>query len=146
MMQRHEVVHHRRAQPAPLRRVPPVAEVEDVELADDALDRRPPEPAPERPERVRSRHDGQHAVEIHTGEGALDLAPAAYARRREGDDIVAARLDEAEQGAADVVADAGSRVRERRDVDDDSHPEAGPYWNAATSTPSSRGSELLSAG
>ena len=43
---RHEVVHRRRPHAAALRRIHPVGEVEDVERAEQALERRLPEPAP----------------------------------------------------------------------------------------------------
>ena len=64
MVERNEIVDHRRAHAAPLRRIPPVAEVEDVELADHALDDRSAEPAPGGAQRVRGRHDRQRALDV----------------------------------------------------------------------------------
>ena len=76
----------------------------------------------------------------------LDLSPATGADRCECDHLVTARLGEPVQRPTDVVADAGARVRERRDVEDDSHPAAGMYSNPEMSTPSVRGSGLFNAG
>ena len=137
---RHEIVDHRRADAGPLRRVHPVAEVEHVEVADDALRRRPAEPAPGRPHRMRGGQDGQPALDGDPVERPLDLPLSLPARRRERDEVVPAGLGEAEERAADVVADAGARMRERRDVDDDPHPAAGTYSNPEARMPSVRGS------
>ena len=53
VVERHEVVEHRRPHAAALRGVHPLAEDERVERAGEALDRRPAQPAPRRAERVR---------------------------------------------------------------------------------------------
>ena len=120
-MERHEVVDHRRADTAALRRIHPVAEVEDVEGADDVLERRPAEPRPRGAQRMRGRHDRQAPLRSHAVERALDHPPAGPRHRREGDDVVRASLCQAEQRSADVVADARPRMGQRRDVDDDLH-------------------------
>ena len=137
---RHEIVDHRRADAGALRRVHPVAEVEHIEVADDALSRRPAGPAPRGPNGMRSRQDGQPSLDRDPVERRLDRALSTPARRRECDQLVPAGGGEAEDRAADVVADAGAWMRERRDVDDDSHPAAGTYSNPVTRMPSVRGS------
>jgi hypothetical protein len=68
---------------------------------------------------VRHWDDGKRARNFDSGERRLDLALAAPACGRERDDVVPTGLGEAEQRPADVVADAGARVGQRRDVDDD---------------------------
>ena len=56
-------------------------------------------------------------------ERLLEPIPREHADRREGDDLVlgARRLGQPAQRAAQVVADPGARVGERRCVDDDAH-------------------------
>ena len=146
-MERDEVVNHRRAHTAPLRGIHPVAEVEDVEVSDDALCRRPAGTAPGRSQRVCRGNERQLSLDVHPVERCFDRAPAARTRGSERDDVVPTRLREPEQRAADVVADPGERVRQRRDVDDDPHgPGDGAYRNPLTSTPRRRESGLFNTG
>ncbi len=110
--QRHEVVDRRRAHPARLRRVHPVGVVEDVEPADDALQRGPAEPAPGVAPALGEGERDEPELDVEPGERARDRAAAVGARGREGDELVPPRrrLDEPAERAADVVADAGQRV------------------------------------
>ena len=92
--------------------------MEDVEVADDALQAG----RHARPRLAPGVGDGQRPhvpLDRHAVQRGLDVARAALARRREGDDVLGARLEQAAQHPADVVADPRARMRERRDVDDD---------------------------
>ena len=122
-VQRHEVVHHRRAHTGALRRVHPITEMENVEAPEHALRRRPAGATPDRAQRVRRRDDRQSPVDIDAGERGGDLAASAAAHRRERKQVVltCGRRREAEHRSADVVADARPLVRQGRDVDDNSH-------------------------
>ena len=72
---------------------------------------------------MRLRRDEDEApLDRHAVERLLDPALARRRDRRERDDLVlGAGLGEAAQHPEDVVADAGPRQREWRDVDDDAH-------------------------
>ena len=122
-VQRHEVVHHRRAYTRPLRWVHPVAEVENVERAEHALRGRPAGAAPKRAQRMRRGQDGQPLGDVDAGECSVDFTPAATTCGRKRNELVLSsrRLDEAAQRASHVVANARSLVRQGRDVDNDSH-------------------------
>ena len=119
--QRHEVVHRRRPHAAALRRVHPVGVVEDVEGAEEPLRRRPAGPAPGLSPGVREGQEAEPRLDRDAGERCRDRLQALRARRREGDDLVlvAGRLREPCQRAAQVAADPEQGVRERRDVEDD---------------------------
>ena len=122
--QRDEVVDDRRAHAAALARVHPVREVEDVERAGEALDGRDACTAPERaPEVRRGGKRDETALDRDAVERLLEPLPREHADRREGDDLVlgARCLGQPAQRAAQVVADPGARVGERRCVDDDAH-------------------------
>ena len=121
-VERDEVVDHRRADAAALRRIHPVAEVEDVEGADDAS---PPAARRARDQAVRSA-----CAAGTTGRRRSAATPSSDASivRRPARDAGAkattscrAGLREPEQRSADVVADARPRMRQGRDVDDDPH-------------------------
>ena len=104
--------------------------MEGVEVPQDALRWRAAGATPGRSQRMRGRHERQPSLDVDSLEGRLDLAPPACAHGCERDDLVAGRLGETDQRAADVVAHAGARMGQRRDVDDDSHaPADGAYWN-----------------
>ncbi len=62
-------------------------------------------------------------LDVEPGERLPDARRAAQARRRERDELVLAAggLAHAGERAADVVADARRRMRERADVEGDSH-------------------------
>jgi hypothetical protein len=97
--------------------------VERVEPADEPLGGRPTETAPRPAHRVREgqRHDPPLCVDpVQRG---VEAVAAAEGRRRERDELVfpAGRLRHPPQRAADVVADAGPRMRQRTDVVDDPH-------------------------
>ena len=137
--QRHEVVDGRRADAAGLRRVHPVGVVEDVEAAEEALERGPAEPAPRVAPALRERQRHEPELDVEPVERARDRLPPGGARRRERDELVlpARRLDEPGERAADVVADAPSaECDKRRDVVDDPHG----FWysKARKRAPSSR--------
>ena len=121
--QRHEVVDGRGADAAGLRRVHPVGVVEDVEVAEDALERGAAEPAPGIAPALRERQRHEAELDVEPVERTRNRPAAGRARRRERDDLVrpGRRLDEPGERAADVVADAGQRMRERADVVDDPH-------------------------
>ena len=78
--ERDEVVDHRRAEPATLRRVHPVAEVEDVECPEDALDRGTAEIAPDRPDGVCGWQHRQAQLDVDPAERRLDRPPTAARR------------------------------------------------------------------
>jgi hypothetical protein len=121
--QRAEVVDHRRAKPGALRREHPIAEVHDVEAAEEAFGDRPSERSPNAARRVRRDHHDESPVDAQPLERLVhELAPA-NADGSEGDDVVlrAALSDHALQGPEDVVADARPRVRQGRHVIGDSH-------------------------
>jgi hypothetical protein len=121
--ERDEVVDHRRADAGALRRVHPVREVEHVEAADEPLCRRPAETAPRRAPRVGERQPADAPRNRNPVQRLGDHARSGGARRREGDDLVlvSGHLDQTGQRPADVVADARSLMRERRDVERDLH-------------------------
>ena len=108
--------------PAPLRRIHPVREVEDVEPADEPLDRGPAAATPRRPQRVRDER-GPH-LDVEPGQCLLDPLPPAPSRGPEGDQLVlaAGRFREPCDHAADVVPNPGEGAGKRTDVDDDAHP------------------------
>jgi hypothetical protein len=116
-------VDHRGPDAVSLRRVHPVAEVEDVEAADEALGRRPARAAPRGAPRVREREDREPEVDVDPVEGLADQPRAAAAGRRPGEDLVlpAGGLDEPGERSPHVVSDPGPLVRERADVEDDPH-------------------------
>ena len=144
---RNEVVDHCRAHARTLCRIHPVAEVEDVEVADDTLGGKAAGTTPGRSERVRRGNQRQLPLDVDSVEGGLDGAPPSHARGREGNDVVPARLRDPDERAANVVADSGAGVRQRGDVDDDPHgPGDGTYRNPLTSTPSRRKSGLFNTG
>jgi hypothetical protein len=76
--------------------------VKDVDRADEALERRPPEPAPRLAPVVGEGQKSQPEVDPDAVESRGDRPEAARARRREGDDLVLAvrRLDEPRQRPA----------------------------------------------
>ena len=97
--------------------------MQDVEPAEQPLGRRRTGTAPQRPQGVCTRDDGQPALDLDACKRRLDLALSACAHRRERDERVLARrgLDQPEEGAAHVVAHARQLVRQGRNVDDDPH-------------------------
>ena len=121
--QRHEVVDHRRADPAALRRVHPVDEVEHVDRPEEALDRRPPGAAPALPPEVREREEAQPRLDRDPGQRLGDAPLALRARRREGDDLVLRRPPPRRARAASRGCSSrpGARVGQRRDVEGDAH-------------------------
>jgi hypothetical protein len=121
MAERKDVVDRRRPDPRPLRRIHPVGEVKDVEAADEPFDRTSSEPAPAGPPVMRPRRDDDEpALDRNAVERLLDPALSGRRHERERDDVVlAAGFGQASKHPEDVVADPGSRQRERRDVDDD---------------------------
>ncbi len=122
--QRDQVVDDRRAQPSALARVHPVREVEDVEAAGEALDGGVARPAPEHaPDVRRGRERDEASLDGDVGESLLEPLPREHAHCGEGDDLVLCpgRLGQPAERAPQVVADPGTRVRERRCVDDDAH-------------------------
>jgi hypothetical protein len=123
VVERDEVVDHRRAEPAALRREPPVAEVEDVQSARELLDGRSLHAAPDGPQGVRPHRDRQPPLQLDPVQRRLDLPPPARAREREGDELVlpGRRFRDPGERAAHVVADARPLVGERGDVHDDPH-------------------------
>ena len=127
MVERDEVVDRRRPHARPLRREHPVAEVEDVHVAEEALGRRAAERAPRSPERVREREPPGPELDVDALEGRADSIGPVEARRGERDDLVlgARDLDEAAERAADEVPDPEQRVRERGDVERDPHGASG---------------------
>src|SRR4029078_4536710 len=139
VMKGNEVVNHRGSESSALRRKPPVAEVEDVESASEPVDRHAAEAAPHRPQRVRGGNLEEPALDVDALERTLYLGTTVPAHERAGDDFVT-RAGEADERSADVVADAGARMRQRRDVDDDPHAAAGTYSKPAIRTPRRRGS------
>ena len=123
--QRDQVVDDRRAQSSALARVHPVREVEDVERPGEALDRRGGPPG-SRAVRQTYAEGGSVTRRRSTGMSAsavLEPLPREHAHGGEGDDLVLGpgRLGQPAEGAPQVVADPGTRVRERRCVDDDAH-------------------------
>ena len=123
VVERHEVVNRRRAQARLLGRVHPVGEVEDVEVAEPALGRRPAGPRPGRAPGVRA-----DSVSAAARAGSRRAPPGSLASRRRGrrerDDRVARLLScvgQPTQRAEDVVVHARPLVRERRDVEGDPH-------------------------
>ena len=123
--ERDKVVDHRRADAVGLRRVHPVGEVQHVETADEALDRRGGRAAPRRPPGMREREHRQPPLDLEAVEGALDRSTPGPARGRPRHDLVVVgrRLDEPAERPEHVVADAGSLVGEGRHVEDDPHGE-----------------------
>jgi hypothetical protein len=123
MTQGHEIVDRGRADAGMLRRIHPVAEVEDVEAPEEALGGGSGRHAPPGPQRVRERQPDRSQLDLEPRERRADPFGAPDARRRERDDLVLAsgRLHEAAEGPSDVVADPEQRVGQRADVEDDSH-------------------------
>jgi hypothetical protein len=68
MVQRDEVVDHRRPDACALRRVHPVAEVQDIEAAHETLCHRTAQPAPRRADRVGRGQDRQLVLDRDSGE------------------------------------------------------------------------------
>jgi hypothetical protein len=97
--------------------------MEDVEAADDALERRLSDPAPRVAPALREGERHELELDVDPLKGLRDRLPAGRARGCEGDDLVAPRrgLHQSGERAAHVVAHPGERVRERRDVVDDPH-------------------------
>ena len=122
-MQRNEIVDHRRAHALTLRREHPVGVVEDVDGAEEALDRGAAETAPGLPPLVGEGQEPQPEGERQAGQNLGDPPHPLRAGRREGDDLVPPARDVAEpfERAANVVADSGQLVRERADVEGDPH-------------------------
>jgi hypothetical protein len=102
--------------------------VEDVEGADDRLDRRPPEPAPGAPPRLRSRQQRQSQLDGKPGERLADAALATRPGRAERDHLDT-RAGKPCDEPAQVVADPRARAGERADVDDNAHAPASGGWN-----------------
>ena len=138
--QRPEVVDHRCAQTGTLGRHHPVGEVHDVEVAEELLRGRTPEGTPCAPGRVRERDGEEALLDRQAVERLVEQAAPADARGTERDDLAfrARRLEHALQRSQDVVADARSRMRERRDVVGDPH--GAEYRKARKCTPRTRGS------
>ena len=121
-MQRSEIVDHRCAQPRALRRPHPVAEMENVETAQEALGGWPSDGAPGSPCRVREGDRDGAPLSGQSVQRCVQQLPAVNAHGAEGDDLVpAACLEHPGQRTEDVVADARSRMREGRDVVGDPH-------------------------
>ena len=89
MMQRDEVVDHRRPKPAPLWREHPVGVVEDVDRAEKALDRWTAHTAPGLPPVMRERQEAQLRRQGNSGERLRDAAQARRAGRSKRDHLVA---------------------------------------------------------
>ncbi len=73
---------------------------------------------------MREREPHEAKLDVDAGERLGDDALARGRRRRERDDLVAVlgrHLGEARERAADVVVDARPLVRQRADVERDSH-------------------------
>ena len=123
VMQGHEVVHHRRPDAAALGWIHPVAEVQDVETAEQHFRRRRAGPAPQGAHRMRSRKEGQPPLHSEAQQRRPNRSASTHARGREGEHLVhtGRRLDDAAQRPAHVVADACPLMRQGRDVDDDPH-------------------------
>src|ERR687887_1743953 len=120
-MKRHEVVDRRRAHAGPLGRIHPVREVEDVEPAEEPLERQATELAPGHPDGVSDRERHELLVDVDRFERLPYPRRSAQPRRRERDDLVlSGRRREPADHSQQVIPDPRSRQRERADVDDDS--------------------------
>ena len=120
MVERHEVVEHRRAHAAALRRVHPLAEDERVEPAREPLDgraaRRGSTPCGARARRAAGRAARARRDPV---ERRADRGRAAQARRRERDELVPARrrprtCRRASRGCSSRSPCAGGRAARRR--------------------------------
>ena len=121
-MQRPEVVDHGRADSTALRRLHPVCELQDVEVADEPLGCGTAECRPRAPDYMTEGNRDRLALEREIAECTLEGCTAADAHRTEGDElVVSVHRKHSFQRAEDVVADARSRMRERRDVVGDPH-------------------------
>src|ERR671934_1322780 len=120
-MKRHEVVDRRRAHAGPLGRIHPVREVEDVEPAEEPLERQATELAPGHPDGVSDRERHELLVDVDRFERLPYPRRSAQPRRRERDDLVlSGRRREPVDHSQQIIPDPRSRQRERADVDDDS--------------------------
>jgi hypothetical protein len=97
--------------------------VEHVDGAEKALYRGPADAAPALAPVVREREEAQARLDRYPGKRGRDPPLSLRARRRERNDLVLGPCckNETGEGAADVVAHPGPRVRERRDVEGDPH-------------------------
>ena len=93
------------------------------ETADEALQRRPADPAPGVAPALREGQRHELELDVDAVERARDRASPGRARGRESNELVRTcrGLDEAGERAADVIADTRQRMRERADVVDDPH-------------------------
>src|SRR5205823_11326559 len=114
----------------------------------DRLDRRSAEAAPARPPPLRARQQRQPQLQRQTGQRRLDTRPPARPGRPEGHELVlvAARLGEAGEHPAQVVADPRAGPRERADVDNNSHKNAEYPARVAVDTAAQRAPLLPSLG
>ena len=123
MVKRHEVVDRRRTHARALRRIHPIREVKDVELAEQSLRGRVTEPTPCRAHRVGEGQRPRAHLHIDPAERSANPARAFDARRRERDDLVLARggFRDARERAPHVVPDPEERMAQRTDVERDPH-------------------------
>src|SRR5919198_312680 len=98
-MKRHEVVDRRRAHAGPLGRIHPVREVEDVEPAQEPLERQATELAPGHPEGVSGRQRHELLLDVDRFERLPHPRRPAQPRWRERDDLVVSRGTRTSTGA-----------------------------------------------
>ena len=103
--------------------------MEHVEAPEQALGGRSSDPAPQRPDRMRSRKRPEAEVDVGAGERRSNPARPLETRGGEGDDLVlpGGYLDEPRERATDVVPDPERRMAQRAHVHDDPHLRA-PGW------------------